>query len=232
LNSWELENIVMVLCLIVPALSGCAEESKQPERLIEWAESFAQDAESSTERKLPIVVFVSQRGCQFCAALRKQVLFPMIRADELADVAIIRELSLDAGFAVADFNGSEIEGRTFADRYRAAVTPTMLFLDADGVEIADKIVGISNIEFYGFYLNRSIEAARLALNRSPSRSQTIALGKCSITPRNPVSGAIPDTVCRRLPKSSRRHAQIHGGPAQIRPGRRLPSSTARPGASR
>lgn len=169
LSQWRrsLLGIVMLLCLVVPALSGCSEGSQQPERLIAWAESFAQDAELSAGRKLPIVVFVSQQGCQYCAALRKQVLFPMIRAGELADVAIVREVSLDAGFTLADFDGGDIEGRNFADRYAAAITPTMLFLDGEGVEIADKMVGISNIEFYGFYLHRSIESARLALNRAP-----------------------------------------------------------------
>lgn len=157
-------GIAIVLCLSLPGLAACVDESKQPTRLIALADSFVTDAGLSTERGLPVVVFVSQHGCRFCAALRKQVLLPMIRAGELADRAIFRELSLDAGFTVTDFGGNDIAGRHFADRYAAVVTPTLLFLDARGVEIADKIVGIGNIEFYSFYFNRALESARSELN--------------------------------------------------------------------
>lgn len=162
-------GIAIVLCLSLPGLAACVDESKQPTRLITLADSFVTDAGLSTERGLPVVVFVSQHGCRFCAALRKQVLLPMIRAGELADRAIFRELSLDAGFTVTDFDGNDIAGRNFADRYAAVVTPTLLFLDARGVEIADKIVGIGNIEFYSFYFNRALESARSELNQQHVR---------------------------------------------------------------
>jgi thioredoxin-related protein len=164
LNNRGLTSILITLCLALPGLVACADESKESARLITLAESFVTDARLSTDRKLPIVVFVSQPGCQFCAALRKQVLFPMIRAGELADRAIFRELSLDAGFTVTDFDGNDISGRNIADRYAAVVTPTLLFLDARGGEVADKIVGIGNIEFYSFYFNRALESARSGLH--------------------------------------------------------------------
>ena len=47
------------------------------------------------------------------------------------------------------------------------LSPGMLFLDADGAEIAEKMVGISNIEFYAFYLTKSLELARAALKKMP-----------------------------------------------------------------
>ena len=160
----SLTAIVVMLCLSLSGLAACVDDSEKSARLIALANSFMTDAGLSTERGLPIVVFVSQYGCRFCAALRKQVLFPMIRAGELADRVIFRELSLDAGFTVTDFNGNDIGGRNFADRYAAVVTPTLLFLDARGVEIADKIVGIGNIEYYSFYFNQELESARSELN--------------------------------------------------------------------
>jgi len=165
----KLTPIVVVLYLSLPGLAACVDGSKKPARLIALADSFVTDARLSTERGLPVVVFVSQYGCQFCATLRKQVLFPMIRAGELADRAIFRELSLDAGFTVTNFTGNDLAGRNFADRYAAAVTPTLLFLDARGVEIADKIVGIGNIEYYSFYFNRALESARSELKQQHVR---------------------------------------------------------------
>ena len=148
----------MLLMMVV--LTGCSDEPAAPPRLIALAESFTIDAKLSVDKRLPIVVFVSQRGCEFCAALRKHVLFPMIRSDELDGKGIIREVSLDDGFTVMDFSGESIAGADFAGRYAAYVTPTMLFLDSDGAEINEKMVGIGNLEFYGFYLDAALKNSR------------------------------------------------------------------------
>ncbi len=150
-------------CLLMFIVAGCADESEAPVRSIAHAASFAIDSDLSQEQELPIVVFVSQHGCEFCAALRKQVLFPMIRSRSFEGKAILRELSLDAGFVVVDFDGRSIAGADFARRYTAVITPTLLFLDSDGAEIATKMVGIGNLEFYGFYLEESLKEATSGL---------------------------------------------------------------------
>jgi hypothetical protein len=54
----------------------------------------------------------------------------------------------------------------FARRYGAEVMPTLLFLDGKGRELADRIVGISNIEYYGFYLDKAIASATKAMAES------------------------------------------------------------------
>jgi len=141
----------------------CDEASNKSGRLITWAESFVADARLSAKEHRPIVVFVSQTGCQFCEALRQNVLFPMMRSGQMQKQAVFREVSLDEGFAVEDFDGATIAGAKFAQRYAANVTPTMLFLDSGGKELTKKRVGISNIEYYGFYLGRSIKVATAAL---------------------------------------------------------------------
>ena len=160
-------RIVLALIVCISAISACSRDTQDDGRIITLAKSFVTDAKLSDEQHLPIVVFVSQYGCQFCALLREQVLYPMIRAGELEDKAILREVSLDVGFNIEGFDGAEIAGRNFADRYAAVVTPTLIFLDATGTEIADKLVGIGNIEYYPFYLNRNLESARSKLKLSP-----------------------------------------------------------------
>jgi hypothetical protein len=55
---------------------------------------------------------------------------------------------------------------TFARRYGAEVTPTSLFMDGQGRELADRIVGISNIEYYGFYLDKAIASASKAMAKT------------------------------------------------------------------
>ncbi len=127
--------------------------------MIDPAGSFQADAKLSGESKRPIVVFVTQKGCHFCQQLREQVLFPMIKADDLTDRIILREVSLDEGTEFFDFDGSRVTGRNFAGHYDAAMTPTLLFFDAQGREATDRIVGISNIEYYAFYFDKAIASA-------------------------------------------------------------------------
>jgi len=131
--------------------------------MIDAADSFQADAHNSNKKKQPIVVFVTQRGCHFCEQLRQQVLHPMIKGDGLNDRVILREVSLDQGIEFYDFDGSLVTGRNFAGRYDAAITPTLLFLDARGQEAGKRIVGISNIEYYAFYFDKVIESATQAI---------------------------------------------------------------------
>lgn len=127
--------------------------------LIAPAVSLQADSKQSQSERLPILAFVSQKDCGFCKSLRKQVLFPMIRAGELDGKVILRELSLDAGYSLEDFDGVEVAGRDFAARYNVFVTPTLLFLDGQGVSLAEPLVGTPNLEFYAFYLHKAIETA-------------------------------------------------------------------------
>jgi hypothetical protein len=161
-----MRSLLLMLCAGLLCVPASGEERQDPPRVIDRAESFALDAELSLQEQLPIVVFISQRGCEFCALLRENVLFPMMRSGKMQEMAILRELSLDEGFFTLDFDGEMISGMKFAERYGSAVTPTLLFLGAGGDELAGKRVGISNIEYYGFYLGQSIEEATARISNS------------------------------------------------------------------
>lgn len=140
-----------------------AQEIPGADRLILPAESLKSDALAAERRSLPIVIFISQHGCPYCAALREKILYPMIRAGETDKQMILREVSLDAGFQLIDFDGETVSGRDFAGRYAATITPTLLFLDATGTEVARSRVGIGNIEFYAYYLEQSLASAAVTI---------------------------------------------------------------------
>lgn len=152
---------ILVITVLAGTLfaSACSEISQKPHQTIDVASSLQVDARISAQNRWPIIIFVSQNGCEFCHLLREQVLHPMIVSGELQRRAILREVSLDDGFQLNDFSGESVSGREFAERYAVSVTPTLLFLDGSGREVGDQIVGISNIEYYGFYLDQSIKIA-------------------------------------------------------------------------
>ena len=79
-----------------------------------------------------------------------------------------RKLVLDNGSSVIDFNGKAIDATRLSDHYRVFVTPTILFVDANGRELAERMVGINTPELYGGYLDVCIETALLGI-RNPDR---------------------------------------------------------------
>ena len=48
----------------------------------------------------------------------------------------------------------------FAERYDVSLTPTLLFLNADGIEMSEKLVGIWSEDFYGGFIDNRIDEAR------------------------------------------------------------------------
>lgn len=141
---------------VVDVAIAQVEGLEQP-KLIARASSLQDDGKRSRATGQPIIVFMSQKDCEFCHLLRTRVLIPMIRAGAFESNAILREVSLDPGTKLRDFDGEELSGRDFAARYEVFVTPTLLFLDSEGKKLADPIVGTSNIDLYEFYLKRAVD---------------------------------------------------------------------------
>ncbi len=123
------------------------------------ARDLRSDALQAATRRLPLMIIISQSDCSYCKRLKREIIRPMIASKAYTEKVIIRELLLDAGVTVLDFDGRKIAGSDFASRYREWVTPTLLFLSADGTELVERIRGINNVDYYGFYLDQSLEQA-------------------------------------------------------------------------
>lgn len=127
-------------------------------------------AQSSRQERIPTVVFVSRDACPYCRTLRDEILLPMQRANKFENRAILVEVSLDRAGPLTGFDDKQMTGRAFGDLYEAQITPTLLFLDPQGNEVSRRIVGISNLELYGYYLQQSIDAALQAIRAdAPAR---------------------------------------------------------------
>ncbi len=110
------------------------------------------------ERRV-IVLLVSQKGCAYCHRLKEAVLLPMIRGGDFADEILLGEVFMDEGEWLVDFQGRKVEGPEFARRYGVSVTPTVLFLSPEGKELAERMVGITVLDMYFYYLSQAIQEA-------------------------------------------------------------------------
>ncbi len=137
--------------------------------LIDDLAGFAGKAQ---ERRLPIVLLVSRSDCSYCMQLKAQVLDPIAKSGEYENEALLGELMLDSPNDLIGFDGAVVDDRdALARRFDALFTPTLLFLAPDGTELTERLRGISTLEFFAFYLGRSVrEAGRtLRLRGIPPR---------------------------------------------------------------
>jgi hypothetical protein len=68
------------------------------------------------------------------------------------------KISIDEGELIGSADGN-ISTRDFLRGYDAGFTPTVLFLDADKNQLIEKMVGLTTPDYYGYYLEKSINAA-------------------------------------------------------------------------
>lgn len=108
----------------------------------------------------PLVVMVTLKGCAFCDVVRNNYLGPMMARQE---VFAIQVNMLDRRTALEDFAGLTTTPYAQARAWGARIAPTLLFVDAQGRELADRLEGMTVADFYGDYLRQRIDQSRLAL---------------------------------------------------------------------
>lgn len=118
---------------------------------------LADDARADSR---PVVLMFSAAHCGYCRQVEDEFLEPMIRSGDYDDRVLFRKVNLDAGLRqLTDFDGGTLSVDDFASRYGISVTPTVVFLDHRGHQLAKKLVGITTPDFYGGYLDRRIDTA-------------------------------------------------------------------------
>lgn len=111
-------------------------------------------------QQAPLLLAVTADYCHFCEQLKDEYLQPMMKNAEDRKRVVIRTFDLDGNLDIVDFDGKTVSVRDFSQRYEASLTPTVLFLNSSGKEVADKILGFNTPELYGAYLEKSIDTAR------------------------------------------------------------------------
>jgi len=102
-------------------------------------------------------------GCTYCRHFEEEYLKPMRQSGDYDKRIIIRQFTLETEDDIYDFQGKKVSADTFATRYKVSITPTVVFLDANGGEVAEPLVGYSNPDFYGAYLESAIDTAQKAV---------------------------------------------------------------------
>lgn len=137
---------------------GCSAGQADPPE-VEQARDLRADARNAESRGLPLLLAFSSSYCGYCEQVEESFLVPMLLSGYDDNRILIRKVMLDSGRSLRDFDGKSVEGAQLASRYQVSMVPTLLFVDAQGRELAERLVGLTTVDFYGGYLENSIEAA-------------------------------------------------------------------------
>lgn len=113
----------------------------------------------------PLVLLISLRGCPYCELVRRNYLLPA-RADGLPAWQINMQ---DKQRSLVGFDGQSSNAAEQITRWNVRLAPTLLFLNAQGLPLAERLVGVASVDFYGAYLDQRISTARQALKASPNQ---------------------------------------------------------------
>ena len=127
------------------------------------AKNLTEIGRISRQQNIPVIIFVSREACPYCRILRDTTLMPMLKANKFERRAILTEVNMDQVETLTGFDSRQMTAEAFGELYQAGITPTLLFLDSEGREVSKRLIGISNQELYGHYLQKSIDNALLTI---------------------------------------------------------------------
>jgi thioredoxin-related protein len=143
-----LSTVMLVTC---PALTQAKESSLPRPQDLRTLAKFAQIKGD------PIVILASLPGCPYCELARRSYLIPYKTEQGLHSWQLE---TTDTNGVLIDFAGQKTSPALYLKALRIKVTPTVLFLNARGQEIAPRLEGATVPDFYGAYLDERLKAAR------------------------------------------------------------------------
>ena len=145
------------------SLTGCADAVHSNLETIDNLQTLGQNAQ---QQQVPILLFVTAPDCRYCHQLERDVIAPMLKNPRYAQGVIMRRLNI-AQDQIIDFDGSVQDPIKVASRYRAQMTPTILFLAPAGNAISDKIQGVvQDIDQYGGMIDARLNEALAKLGNA------------------------------------------------------------------
>lgn len=107
-------------------------------------------------QRLGVMVMFYASYCEFCERLEEDLLVPMLRSGEYDGKVLIRKIQIDSNDELINFNGQTITTGQISTLYGADMTPTLVFLDANGKEQSERILGYTTPDFFSAYVDQGI----------------------------------------------------------------------------
>jgi len=107
----------------------------------------------------PILLLIHTQGCTYCHYVMEDHLRPMVLSGQYAKRALIRQLAADEAQELLDAKGQTVSAKDFARALKVRFYPTVVFLDAEGQPMKERLIGVANIDLYGTQLENALQRA-------------------------------------------------------------------------
>lgn len=134
------------------------------------AQDLQQTSRQAEQYCAPVLLEFAAEYCEYCVLLEEEILDPTLLDRDYDRRVLMRKVMIDGNHRLRDFTGKTTDEGSMAAHYKVWVTPTVLFVDSSGVEIAKRLVGVSSVDYYGGYLDAALNASRRHLQQ---------LGRCA-----------------------------------------------------
>lgn len=114
----------------------------------------------------PIIIFFSLPECHYCHVVRENYLIPMLRDASAKQRPIIREIDMTDKNKVVGFDGKNITRSAIVKNMHVRVAPTLVFLDAEGKQLTEPLIGGDTVGFYDAYLQKTLNEATQKMSAS------------------------------------------------------------------
>jgi len=150
-----MQSGVTATLLLSPILRASAAELPKPT-------SLREELRTANSMGEPLIVMVSLIGCPFCKLVRDSYLEPLYRKNHMH----IFQMDMQSDAKLLDFDGKVVSQGELIRIWDIRKAPTVLFFGPNGTQVAERLVGIGLEDFYGAYLDRRIDSARLSVRES------------------------------------------------------------------
>lgn len=149
----------LTLLFLSSVIFAAANINETPEVSIVPLSDLQHDARLSKSQRLPILIAFTADYCHYCEVIKDEFLKPMILSGDYTDKVLIREAEVNSYTSIRGFSGEQIGLDNLAVHYSATMTPTIILLGPEGELLAERLVGVTTVDFYGGYLDDAIDSA-------------------------------------------------------------------------
>ncbi len=156
----------MCAALLLPGLSIGVTQAGA----VHIASDLQQDASTSRQANLPILLIYTAKYCHYCDEVKAGVFNPIAADPAYRERLVLREVHIDSNRRLVGFKGNVTSHRSFATDRGITIVPTLEFLDSAGLQVSRPLIGVSILDYYGAYVDSGIEQAirKLRAQRSSS----------------------------------------------------------------
>ncbi len=132
---------------------------------IESVDNFAALTHKAKKNNKVILLEMSATYCGYCKTLEEEIIKPMLRSGDYENV-LIRKLNIDSHYPITGLGGKKSSPFELSSRMGVYVTPTLLFLDGDGNEVSERIIGVNTLEMYGGYVDNALQQGLQSIQKN------------------------------------------------------------------